>query len=250
MDNTHGAIALVGSGEYTAAMVETDKALLETLGGPARSRVALIPAASGLEPGQPERWNAMGAAHFHALGATVAPLPLLRREDALAPAIVDELRRASFFYFSGGNPEHLTETLEGTPAWEAIRERAAQGAVVAGCSAGAMMLGAYVFRVRLIRSGQPPQWRPGLALAPGLAVLPHFDRTREFLSAEQFRAALAAAPPGVTVVGVDEDTALVRFPASDTGPGRWRVLGRQTVSVFDGTGTATVYRAGEELELP
>jgi cyanophycinase len=231
-------------------MAETDRAMLETLGGPQRGYVALIPAASGLEPGQPERWNAKGAAHFDGLGAQVAPLPLLGRDDALAPAIVEALGRANFFYFSGGNPEHLTETLADTPAWEVIRARAAAGAVVAGCSAGAMMLGGYVFRVRLVRSGQPPQWRRGLGLASGLAVLPHFDRTREFLSAEQFRAALAAAPPGATVVGVDEDTALVRFPGQSDGPSRWRVLGRQTVSVFDGAGEASVYRAGEELELP
>jgi cyanophycinase len=250
MISTHGAIALVGSGEYTTAMAETDRTLLETLGGSARGRVALIPAASGLEPGQPERWNAMGAAHFGALGALVAPLPLLGRDDASAPAIVTELARANFYYFSGGNPEHLTEALDGTPAWEVIRARAAEGAVVAGCSAGAMMLGGYVFRVRLVRSGHPPRWRPGLGLAPGLAVLPHFDRTRQFLSAEQFRAALAAAPPDATVVGIDEDTALVRLPAQGGAPQRWRVLGRQTVTVFDGAGEARVYRAGEELELP
>jgi cyanophycinase len=250
MTSTHGAIALVGSGEYTAAMAETDRALLETLGGPGRGHVALIPAASGLEPGQPERWNAMGAAHFSALGARVAPLPLLGRDDASAPAIVEALGGANFYYFSGGNPEHLTEALADTPAWEVIRARAAAGAAVAGCSAGAMMLGGYVFRVRLVRSGQPPRWRPGLGLAPGLAVLPHFDRTREFLSEEQFRAALAAAPPGATVVGVDEDTALVRLPAQDGAPQRWRVLGRQTVSVFDGSGEATIHRAGEELQLP
>jgi cyanophycinase len=250
MTSTHGAIALVGSGEYTAAMAETDRALLEILGGPARGRVALIPAASGLEPGQPERWNAMGAAHFTALGAQVAPLPLLGRDDASAHEIVEALGRANFFYFSGGSPEHLTETLAGSAAWEVIRARAAQGAVVAGCSAGAMMLGGYVFRVRLVRSGHPPQWRPGLALAPGLAVLPHFDRTRQFLSEEQFRTALASAPPDATVVGIDEDTALVRSPAQGDAPRRWRVLGRQTVSVFDGAGEAAVYGAGEELELP
>lgn len=250
MNSTHGAIALVGSGEYTAAMAETDRALLGALGGPSRGLVALIPAASGLEPGQPERWNARGVAHFSALGARVAPLPLLGRDDALAPAILAELARANFFYFSGGSPEHLTETLDGTPAWEVIRARAAEGAVVAGCSAGAMMLGAYVFRVRLVRSGQPPQWRPGLGLAPGLAVLPHFDRTRQFLSEGQFQAALAAAPPGATVVGIDEDTALVQQPAQGDPPRRWRVTGRQSVTVFDGAGRARVYGAGEEIELP
>lgn len=249
MGDERGAMALVGSGEYTGAMGATDSWLLASLGGPARARVALIPTASALEPGQPARWNALGAAHFGALGARVTPLSLLGREDALARATADALHEANFYYFSGGNPEHLAETLAGSPAWEVIRARHGAGAVVAGCSAGAMMLGSYLLRVRAIREGQAPSWRQGLGLAAGLAVLPHFDRISGFLDEERVRQVLAAAPPGVTVVGIDEDTALVRLPREGAGPRRWRVMGRQTVAVFDEAGAATVYRAGEAVAL-
>lgn len=249
MGDERGALALVGSGEYTGAMGATDSWLLATLGGPARSQVALIPTASALEPGQPERWNALGAAHFGGLGARVTPLSLLGREDATARASADALREANFYYFSGGNPEYLAETLEGSPAWEVIRARHSAGAVVAGCSAGAMMLGSYLLQVRAIREGRPPSWRRGLGLAEGLAVLPHFDRVGRFLDDGRLRAAVAAAPRGVTVVGIDEDTALVRLPSEGGGPRRWRVMGRQSVSVFDETGAATVYRAGESVAI-
>lgn len=249
MVDERGALALVGSGEYTAAMVPVDDRLLASLGGPARAQVALIPTASALEPGQPERWNAMGAAHFAALGARITPMGLLGREDALAMASADALRAANFYYFSGGNPEYLTETFEGTPAWAAIGARHSLGAVVAGCSAGAMMLGSYLLRVRAMREGQPPGWRPGLGLAAGLAVLPHFDRLSRFLSEQLLREALALAPPGVTVVGIDEDTALVRLPRTGDGAQAWEVMGRQSVSVFDAQGRATSYRAGEPVSL-
>lgn len=237
-----GAIALVGSGEYTPAMNETDRFLLDTLADPQAARVALLPTASALEEGAPERWNRMGAAHFAALGAQAAPLMLLSRDDAADPRIVATLRAADMFYFSGGDPQHLIEMLRGTPAWDAIRERHAGGAVIAGCSAGAMMLGGYTPGIRALMNGRPPQWPAALGLLPHIAVMPHFDRAAQFVGEELFRALIAAAPSGVTLLGVDEDTALLHVPVVG-----WRVFGRQTVSVFDGAGRRAIYHAGDPV---
>jgi cyanophycinase len=243
--NGMGALALVGSGEYTAQMEETDRFLIDTVGGPARARVAVIPTASGLEPGMPQHWNERGVKHFQSLGATVTPIPLVTQGDAHDPEVVAALQTANFFYFSGGNPEYLTETLRGTPAWEAIAEAAYAGGVLAGCSAGAMMLGSYTLRVRAVINGQPPQWAPALGMAPGLAVMPHFDRISGFVGPDTFRAILDSAPAGVTLIGVDEDTALVALLGDASS---WRVMGRQTVSVIAADGGRRVYRAGERVQ--
>lgn len=244
MTASSGPIALLGSGEYTAAMHETDGRLLAAL-GVERPRVALIPAASGLEPGMPERWNRMGEVHFAALGAEPLPLPLVAREDASDERIVARLREADLFYFSGGNPEYLVETLRETPAWAAIVERLAAGAGVAGCSAGAMMMSGYTLRIRTVVAGQPPRWIAALAVAPGLAVLPHFDRMAGFVGDEVFRTIMASAPEGVQLVGVDEDTALIRL-----GPGApWEVSGRQSVVLIGRDGSRAAYRAGEPVPL-
>ena len=91
---------------------------------------------------------------------------------------------------------------------------------------------------------------PALGLVPGIAVMPHFDRVADFAGAEMFRAILAAAPRGVTLLGVDEDTALVRLPTDGGAAPRWQVLGRQTVSVFDVDGRRTIYQAGEIVPRP
>ncbi len=240
-----GALALVGSGEYTPAMNDTDRLLLDTLGGPSSTHVVVIPTASGLELGMPQRWNALGVAHFAALGATVTPVTLVGRDDAHDEAVVAALREANFFYFSGGNPEYIVETLRGTPAWQAITDGLAHGAVLAGCSAGAMMMGSYTLRIRSIMNGQPPQWVQAFGIVPGLVTMPHFDRVANFVGQELFRAIVTSAPETTTLIGVDEDTALVR-----EGPGaEWRVSGRQTVSVFDGDGARTIYHAGETVPL-
>ena len=63
---------------------------------------------------------------------------------------------------------------------------------------------------------------PGLGAVPHLRVLPHFDRFAKRLPAAALRR-LVEAPPGITVLGIDEDTALVG------GPEHWEVQGRQAV---------------------
>jgi cyanophycinase len=243
MTNRHqpGPLALVGSGEYTPAMEATDRFLLDALARGREVRVVVIPTASALEASAPERWNRMGAEHFTALGAQVEPLLLLTRDDAHDPRLVAALRAADLYYFSGGDPQYLVETLRDTPAWETIRAAHTSGAALAGCSAGAMMLGGYTLGIRRLMSGQPPQWPPALGLLPNIAVMPHFDRAAQFVGEELFRTILAAAPASIALVGVDEDTALVR-----DGAAGWHVMGRQSVSIFDGRGQM-VYRAGEAV---
>jgi cyanophycinase len=241
-----GALALVGSGEYLPVMAATDRLLLDTVGGSA-ARVVVIPTASALELGMPERWNNMGVAHFRSLGAQVSPIMLLTRDDAQDERVLADLRGADLYYFSGGNPEHVIEMLRDTPAWQIIRAGYLAGAVLAGCSAGAMMLGGYTLSVRAVMRGQPPRWLPGLGIAPGIVLMPHFDRVADYAGAEMFRGILAAAPPGTTLVGVDEDTALIHLP--NAANQRWQVSGRQTVSVFDREGGRAIYRAGDPVAL-
>ena len=237
-----GALALVGSGEYTPAMNETDRALLDTLGGPREARVVVLPTASGLEPGMPEQWNARGVRHFQALGAQVTPVALITREDAHRADVLAALEGANFFYFSGGSPQYAIETWRDTPAWAVVVDRFRAGAVVAGCSAGAMMLGSATISVRGILAGQPPRWDPALGLVPGVVTLPHFDRMHSFMDDARFTAVLDSAPAGITVLGVDEDTALLNVGGS------WRVLGRQGVTVF-AAGQRSTYQAGGAVPL-
>lgn len=247
-EQQRGAIALVGSGEYTTAMSEVDAFLLGTLDGAAR-RVVVIPTASALEPGMPQQWNERGVEHFQALGAVVTPLPLITRDDALRPEIVAALQDGDFFYFSGGNPDYLIEVLRGTPAWATILARHHAGAVLAGCSAGAMMMSAATLRVREVVAGNEPRWVTAMSVVPGIVVLPHFDRMVDFAGAELFTRIIATAPTGTTLVGIDEDTALVGTLGGG-GVSRWEVMGLQTVSVYSELAERTVYEPGDVVFLP
>ena len=64
---------------------------------------------------------------------------------------------------------------------------------------------------------------PGLGVVPGLRVLPHFDKMLAWVP-DLLTRATAEPLVGTTVVGIDEDTAIVDL----TGDGHtWQVHGRQ-----------------------
>jgi cyanophycinase-like exopeptidase len=81
-------------------------------------------------------------------------------------------------------------------------------------------------------------------------VLPHFDRMASRMGRETLALLAASVPMGLTLIGVDEDTALVRLPDGppSAGPSLWQVMGRQGVSVFTADGEVH-HAAGATLML-
>ena len=226
-----GTIALIGAGEYLPAIATVDQQLLERVSG--TPRVVVLPTAAVPDgPAVTERWIQMGIDHFTRLGAAVEPVRLFTRADANNDAIITKLAAANFIYFSGGKPRYLLETLKDTAAWQAICSLYASGGVIAGCSAGAMVLGGFLFDF-------PRVWRtlPALALVPDIAVIPHFDEIPSFITTM-----IRSAARKTTVAGIDGSTALV-----GTG-GQWTVLGRGKVTLFSGKSTVR-YLAGDRVPL-
>ncbi len=152
-----GPIALVGSGEYLPVMDEIDRQLLASTRSNGRHpTVVCLPTAAGQEgDSSVGRWLRMGEEHFTALGATVHPLPIIDRSTADDPQYVPILEQADLIYFSGGNPRYLLETMQGSQAWRAASNAWERGAVYAGCSAGAMILGRKVPDFRRLGLGGP-----------------------------------------------------------------------------------------------
>ena len=213
--STNGTVALVGAGEYLPEILPVDKKLLERVYG--TPRVVVLPTASVPDgEGVPERWARMGVEHFAQLGVTAEPMMLLNRTDAENAEIASRIANANFIYFSGGKPRYLQETLEGTASWRAILNVFAAGGIVAGCSAGAMVLGGQLFDF-------PQVWRtiPALGLVPGIAVIPHFDELPSWLTGT-----IARSKRKVTVIGIDGTTALVG------SQNKWLVYGHGGVTVF------------------
>jgi cyanophycinase len=211
-----GPLALVGSGEYLPVMTGVEGRLLR--GRPAR--YVQIPTAAAPE-GETvlRRWLDLGAAQAERLGAEQIPVVARDRDEADAPELAALVGGAGLVYLSGGNPTYLAQTLRGTRLWEAVLAAWRAGAALAGCSAGAMALTGWVPAMR----GPAREPDPGLGVLPHLRVIPHFDRMLGWVPDLLTRAFLHP-PAGTTVVGIDEDTAVVDL----TGEGHtWQVHGRQ-----------------------
>lgn len=230
----YGPLALVGSGEYLPSMLAIERALID--GRP--PRYVQIPTAASREGSERlAYWVELGRAQAERLGVEAVPLVVTSRDEANDPAFVDQISGAGLIYLSGGDPGHLTDVLRDTAVWRAIVSAWEDGAALAGCSAGAMAMASHVPNLR----NPTGQGREGLGLLPKLQVIPHFDRmlgripdllTRPFLPSYD----------GVTLVGVDEETALVG------GPDEFTVAGHQSAWVL-GQGKRRQLAAGATLTV-
>lgn len=232
-----GTIALVGAGEFLDTMTAIDRQLLDRAGG---SRVAILPTASAPDgEGVPDRWLRMGVDHFTRLGAQAEGLPVLDRSDADDEDFAARVAASNLVYFSGGKPDYLYATLADTKVWAAVQAVLNRGGVVAGCSAGAMIMGGYVpgFTARL---GVPTisRWQPAFGLIPQAVVVPHYNEFPEVMVNLMF----GRRPAGTFVIGVDAHTALIGLN------GQWQAAGAGRITVRRGREVKR-YTAGQAVEL-
>ena len=210
-----GTIALVGGGEWTEGC-DFDAALLAASGG---TEVVVLPTAAAFE--QPDKAVANATSWFEQLGGTVRGLDVLNRRDALDPANVEVVRAARFVYLSGGSPLHLRSVIKETPLWDALVDAWQDGAVVAGSSAGAMVLGDPMIDPR------GGAFTVGLGMVANLAVLPHAEAD----VAKHHKRTFELASAGLVLAAVPERSALVQGPE-----GTWQSAGRAEVTIWvDGT---------------
>jgi len=234
----NGLIALVGSGEYLPVMEDVDRHLLESLNTNDRKpRVVCLPTAAGKEGDQSiNRWSNMGIEHFKKLGADVTALRITNRKSADDEQYESILESADLIYFSGGDPGYLYETMRDTCSWKAAQRAWMRGAIYAGCSAGAMILGNRMPSFRLSGTQQ------GFGLVPIEFIVPHFDAIPSIWKPMVF-AIQKQLRNGQRMLGVDEDTALV-----GSLHGEWKVMGKSKVHVFERDGKST-YQAGDIVPL-
>ncbi len=232
-----GTLALVGAGEFLETMSDVDQALLDRAGG---KSVAIVPTASAPDGRAVfDRWLTMGVDHFNRLGAAAAAVPAFDRADCDDAANADIVQHANLVYFSGGKPDFLFNTLNGTRLWAAVEQLLDRGGVVAGCSAGAMIMGGHVpdFGSRF---GVPSisRWQPAFGLIPNAIIVPHYNEFPEIMVNLMF----GRRPTGSFLIGVDAHTALIGLN------GTWQVGGTGRVSVRHGREVQR-HTAGETVNL-
>ena len=211
-------LLLEGGAEFGGRMSEPDLRAIELAGG-FDAPVCIIPTAAAPDNNY-KRAGGNGVRWFQSLGAkNVFTVDVIDAASANDPVLADLICAARLIYLLGGFPRYLGETLTGSLCWRAALEAHAQGAVIAGSSAGAMVLCEHYYdpyEKKLLR---------GLNLIPDACVLPHHNNFGKAWAQQ-----LMQMLPDATLIGIDERTGMIGH-AGDS----WRVHGAGNVTIYKNT---------------
>ena len=200
-------LVLIGGGEFSFGETrEIDEFLLSKM--PAgRRTIAFLPTASG----SAEYATHLGE-YFRKLdaGVEVRNVPIYRGRDSRRQKNLDTLLGAGMIYAGGGVAASLLETMRESPADLAMRDAAANGAVIAAIGAAASCFGAVT------------RWGAGLGWLDGTAVQTGFDPQQD----TELRRLMSM--PEVTLgLGIPAKTALAVFAGGAT-----EIIGGGQVAAF------------------
>ena len=247
-----GLVVLFGSGETSASGRRVYDRLLRCLAAPIRAVVLETPA--GFEPNSAQVAGRVAdflRQRLQNYQPQVTIVPARKRNTPFSPDdphIVGPLLDANMIFTGPGSPTYAVRQLQGSLAWHYLIARHRLGATVVLASAMAIAASACALPVyEIYKVGEDPHWKPGLDFfgpyGLSLAFIPHWnnaeggadlDTSRCFMGQPRFEQLRDMLPPEVTIVGLDEHTALIM----DLAAGRCRVMG---------AGAVTLLRRGVEL---
>ena len=227
-----GYLLLEGGAEFGGRMRDPDLRAIELAGG-FDAPIRIIPTAAAPDKNH-ERAGNNGIRWFQSLGARdVRSVPLISRIRAEDKSIVQALREAKLIYMLGGFTHYLGQTLKDSPVWQAAVEAYQNGAVIAGSSAGAMVMCEFYYDPSAGRVHE------GLNLVSNSLVLPHHDTF-----GKSWASRLLKKIPDVTLIGIDEQTSML----NDGQAGLWNVYGRGAVTLYQ-NGKVSVYPGGNSFSV-
>jgi cyanophycinase len=225
-----GYLLLEGGAEFGGRMRDPDLKAIELAGG-FEAPIRIIPTAAAPDNNHQRAGN-NGIRWFQSLGAKdVISLPLIDKVSADDENLAKSLREAKLIYMLGGFTGYLGETLKGSAAWEAALEAYHNGAVVAGSSAGAMVMCEFYYD---LNQGQVID---GLNLVSNSIVLPHHNTFGKSWASRLLEIVQ------VNLIGIDEQTGML-----DDGAQTWTVYGRGGVTLYQNR-QVEVYEAGKVFSV-
>jgi cyanophycinase len=225
-----GYLLLEGGAEFGSRMRDPDRKAIELAGG-LDAPIRILPTAAAPDRNDQRAGN-NGIHWFERLGAKdVSSIPLIDKVSADDESIVTSLREAKLIYMLGGFTGYLGETLKGSAAWNAVLEAYGNGAVVAGSSAGAMVMCEFYY--------DPSQGKvvDGLNLVPNSIVMPHYNTFGKSWASRLLEISQ------VTLIGIDEYTGMINERAQ-----KWTVYGGGSVTLYRNDQIET-YEAGKSFSL-
>jgi cyanophycinase len=225
-----GYLLLEGGAEFGGRMRDPDLKAIELAGG-FDALIRIIPTAAAPDNNHQRAGN-NGIRWFQSLGAkNVLSLPIIDKVSANDKNLAKSLRDAKLIYMLGGFTGYLGETLKESAAWEAVLEAYRDGAVIAGSSAGAMVMCEFYY--------DPSQGKvvSGLNLVPNAIVLPHHNTFGKSWASRLLEITQ------VTLLGIDEQTGMI-----DDGAQTWTVYGGGNVTLYRNQ-QVEIYEVGKTFSV-
>lgn len=224
-------LLLAGGAEFGGRMSEPDLRAIELAGG-FDAPICILPTAAAPDHNH-KRAGDNGIRWFRSLGArNVFTVDVIDSTSANDQAFAASIRDSKLIYLLGGFPRHLGETLASSLCWQAALTAHENGAVIAGSSAGAMVLCEHYYdpyEKKLLR---------GLNLIPNACVLPHHNNFGRSWAKQ-----LIQLLPHITLIGIDESTGII-----NDADGSWQVHGGGEIMLYRGD-QAKVHRRGGKFHL-
>jgi cyanophycinase len=224
MSKSDSTLIAIGGGEFS----ETSDILKEFLGllkNKSDARIVVMTIATNEPEAAAQKYNSLfrsqGVKHINIVDVSA-------REEAFSQSAMKKIRDADALFFTGGDQLNVTSLLGGTPLHDLIHERYKEGFVIAGTSAGAMMMSN-----SMITSGRNDvaprvsaiKIAPGMDLISETIIDTHFSQRGRH---GRLLTAIAHYPQDLGI-GIDEKTAIC-FKGNE-----FKVLGEGVVTIIDGS---------------
>jgi len=243
-----GIIALMGSGELTATMVEVHKELLAGL-QPGRRAVFLdTPAGFQLNADQ---LSQKAVEYFHDRIQQPMVVASFKSKTEIPPFEAEQafhvLREAGFILVGPGSPTYAIRNWRQTPIPEIFVRVINNGGCLLAASAAALTVGRFALPVyEIYKVGEDLHWVDGLNILShfgfNLVVVPHWNNAEGgshdtrfcYMGGPRFEKLQSLLPEEVSIFGLDEHTACLLNLETDE-------------AIVKGIGRVTLRRGTDEL---
>ncbi len=221
MSSKKGIIALMGSGELTATMVEVHKELLAGLADPPRAVFLDTPAGFQLNVDQ---LSQRAVEYFRIHVQQPMSVASFKSRETITPYEAEQalhtLRKAGLVLIGPGSPTYAVHQWRQTSIPEILTKRIEGGGCLVAASAAALTVGRFTLPVyEIYKVGEDLHWVEGMNILGhfgfNLVVIPHWNNAEGgthdtrfcYMGETRFRKLESLLPDDVSVFGLDEHTA-------------------------------------------
>jgi peptidase E len=247
MSPKKGTIALMGSGELTATMVEVHKELLRRV--PPEARAFFLDTPAGFELNC-DHISRRAIDYFHQHVQRPMSLASYKAHDTEKSfetmQTLQALREANFVLIGPGSPTYAVRQWRQSPIPDILTERIDAGNCLVAASAAALTVGRFTLPVyEIYKVGDALHWVEGMNILGhfgfNLVVIPHWNNAEGgthdtrfcYMGAARLGQLESLLPDDVSIFGLDEHTACILDLERDE-------------AVIRGIGSVTLRRGGQE----